>query len=96
MILSFGDRCTEDIYNGVASRSALAIRREMWPRIQRKLDLLDAATTLVDLRVPPANRLEKLKGSLRDYFSIRVNEQYRIVFRFEAGNCLDVKCTDYH
>ena len=62
----------------------------------RKLDYLNSAVTIEDLKVPPANRLEKLKGNLQDFYSIRINKQYRIIFRFENGNAYDVKITDYH
>jgi proteic killer suppression protein len=96
MIKSFWDQTTADIYNGVASKPALKIARNLWPKIQLKLDWLNAAKTLKDLKSPPANRLEKLRGDLAGYYSIRVNDQYRLVFRFEAGDCLDVLCTDYH
>ena len=61
-----------------------------------KLDVLNAATNLRDLQVPPSNRLEKLRGDLSGFYSVRVNQQYRLIFRFENGNCHDVRCTDYH
>ena len=63
---------------------------------RRKLDLIGAAADIRDLAVPPGNRLEKLKGDLAGYYSIRVNDQFRIIFRFEAGNASDVQITDYH
>lgn len=62
----------------------------------RKLDYLNSAFVLEDLKVPPANRLEKLVGSLEGFYSIRINKQYRIIFRFENSNAYDVKITDYH
>ncbi len=96
MIVSFADATTADIYHGNDSKAARKMRRELWGRVQRKLDLLNACTSVEDLRIPPANRLEKLKGELTGFYSIRVNEQYRIVFRFVKGNCEDVSCTDYH
>ena len=58
--------------------------------------MLNACHVLDDLRIPPSNRIEKLRGKWEGFFSIRVNEQYRIVFRFQTGNCTDVRCTDYH
>jgi proteic killer suppression protein len=61
-----------------------------------KLDLLNVSNSLRDLNSPPANRLEKLRGNLSGFYSIRVNEQFRIVFRFENGHCHDVRCVDYH
>jgi len=68
----------------------------LWTRVQAKLDLLNASTTLEDLRVPPSNRLEKLRGDWAGFYSVRVNDQYRVVFRFIHGNAIDVRCTDYH
>ena len=96
MILSFGDKTTEDIYNGRDTKAALKISRSLWERIQSKLDLLNAALSLQDIRIPPANRLERLRGDLSGFYSIRVNQQYRLIFRFEDSNCRDVRCTDYH
>lgn len=96
MIQSFRDRTTEDIYNGVDSKAARAIPRSVWAVAVRKLDMLGAAHDLQDLRVPPGNRLEALKGLLKEYHSIRVNDQFRIVFRWTEGNASDVWITDYH
>lgn len=96
MIVSFADATTADIYHGSNSKAARKFAREIWTRVQTKLDLLNACTSVEDLQSPPANRLEKLKGDLAGFYSIRVNDQYRILFRFVAGNCHDVRCTDYH
>ncbi len=96
VIASFGDATTADIYHGSDTKTARRIRRELWSRVQRKLDLLNACTSIEDLRIPPANRLEKLKGDLAGFYSIRVNQQYRIVFKFANGNCEEVRCADYH
>jgi toxin HigB-1 len=96
VISSFGDATTADIYHGSDTKAARRIRRELWDRVQCKLDLLNACTSVEDLRIPPANRLEKLKGNLAGFYSIRVNQQYRIVFKFANGNCEEVRCTDYH
>ncbi|MGB6676643.1 MAG: type II toxin-antitoxin system RelE/ParE family toxin [Terriglobales bacterium] len=96
MILSFGDKTTEDIYHGRDTKAARRISRSLGERIRSKLDLVNAGVSLEDLRSPPANRLERLHGDLNGFYSIRVNQQYRLVFRFEAGNCMDVRCTDYH
>lgn len=96
MIVSFADATTADIYHGSDSRAARKLPRELWSRIQQKLDLLNACTSIQDLRVPPANRLEKLRGDLAGLYSIRVNQQYRIVFKFVNGNCEEVRGTDYH
>jgi proteic killer suppression protein len=95
VISSFGDETTADIYHGNDTKSALRIRRELWSRIQHKLDLLNACTSIEDLRIPPANRWEKLAGDA-GFYRIRVNQPYRIVFRFVNGKCEEVRCIDYH
>jgi toxin HigB-1 len=66
------------------------------PNVRRKLDQIDAVTSLDDLKVPPGNRLHALGGDMRGLHAVRVNAQYRIVFRFEGGDAFDVRCTDYH
>jgi proteic killer suppression protein len=96
VILSFGDKTTEEIFNGRDTKAARRISRSLWERIQIKLDLVNATVSLQDLRNPPSNHLEKLRGDLYGFCGIRVNQQYRLVFRFEEGNCRDVRCTDYH
>jgi proteic killer suppression protein len=96
VIVSFGDKTTEDIYHGRDTAAARRISRDLWDRIQSKLDLLNAAVSLRDLRVPPSNRLEKLRGDLSGFHSIRVNNQYRLIFRFVASHCREVRCADYH
>jgi len=96
MIVSFGDKTTEDIFHGHDTKAARRIAQVLWVRIQAKLDLLNASITLEDLRVPPSNRLEKLRGDWGGFYSVRVNDQYRLVFRFMNGGASDVRCTDYH
>jgi toxin HigB-1 len=96
VISSFGDATTADINHGNDSKAARRIGRELWSRVQQKLDMLNACTSIDDLRIPTANRLEKLRGTLAGFYSIRVNQQYRIVFKFATGNCAEVRCTDYH
>ena len=96
MIRSFADDATRDIWNGVNSKAARRLLRALWPVIRRKLDQLDAVTQLDDLRVPPGNRLHALTGDLAGHHAIRVNDQYRIVFRFDRHDVYDVRCTDYH
>ena len=96
MICSLGGATTADIYHGSDSKAARRIGRELWSRVQQKLDLLNACTSIEDLRIPPANRLQKLRGDLAGFYSIRVNQQYRIVFKFANGNCEEIRCTDYH
>ena len=96
MIRSFGDAATEHVFYGEDDRVARRLPKELWPLIRRKLDAVQAARVLADLRVPPGNRLEALKGDLRGRHSIRVNERYRITFRFESGHAWEVRCEDYH
>jgi proteic killer suppression protein len=96
MIVSFGDKTTEGIFHGHDTKAARRIAQVLWTRVQSKLDMLNASTTLEDLRVPPSNRLEKLRGNWTGFYSLRGNDQYRVVFRFVSGNALDVRCTDYH
>lgn len=93
MIRSFGDKGTAQLF------ARESVRRWSGPLQHvalRKLRMLDAATTLEDLRVPPANRLEKRKGDRRGQWSIRVNAQWRICFRWEGADAHDVELVDYH
>jgi proteic killer suppression protein len=93
MIKSFADRETERLWKtGEARRLPSDLRL----RTMDKLQMLDAVTRIESLRVPPSNRLEKLSGDRAGYWSIRVNRQYRIVFRFERGDAYDVEFVDYH
>ena len=96
MIRTLADDTTRDIWNGVNSKAARRIPRDLWPIVQRKLDQVDSVTTLKDLRVPPGNRLHALVDDLASYHAIRVNDQYRISFRFSGHDAYDVRCTDYH
>ena len=96
MIQSFADASTEDIYHGKDSKAARKLDKAVWSVIRRKLDLLNAATKVEDLRAPPGNRLEELKGAGKGRYSIRVNERLRVTFRFENGNADSVRCEDYH
>jgi toxin HigB-1 len=92
MIRSFRDRETEALFYRQASRKWASIARVAL----RRLRLLHRAASIEDLRVPPGNRLEVLKGDRARQHSIRVNDQYRICFRWEAGEAWDVELTDYH
>ncbi|GFP28458.1 type II toxin-antitoxin system RelE/ParE family toxin [Candidatus Hakubella thermalkaliphila] len=93
MIRSFRDKATERVFNRERVRKFdLKLQR----LAQRKLAILDAAETLDDLRVPPGNRLEKLSGDRKGQHSIRINDQWRICFRWLDGDAYDVEITDYH
>jgi proteic killer suppression protein len=96
VIQTFGDEPTSDVYQGRETKAARKLPKNLWPVIRRKLDAIHQARSLQDLRLPAGNRLEALKGDRAGYFSIRVNEQYRITFRFEEGKANDVSCEDYH
>ena len=97
MIRGFADRGTEDVYDGVRTPAARrCIPPALWALAQRKLDRLHRAAELRDLFDPPGNRLEPLRGERAGFFSIRLNERYRIVFRFDRGNATDVAIVDYH
>jgi toxin HigB-1 len=96
MIVTFGSKGTADLYHGINSRESRKIPNQIWRVARRKLDMLEAAHALCDLKIPPANRLETLKGKHRAQYSIRINNQYRLVFRFQEGNAHDVEITDYH
>lgn len=92
MIRSFGDKRTEALFRDAVVKDF----REIARRAKRKLEALHAAARLDDLRVPPSNRLEKLKGDLKDYYSIRINDQWRVVFRWIDSEAHDVSIVDYH
>lgn len=96
MIRSFADATTEQVFYGEDTKAARRLPKTLWPLIRRKLDLLHAARDLGDLRQPPGNRLEALRGDRVGRHAIRVNDQYRITFRFEAGGAWEVRCEDYH
>ncbi|NOZ71401.1 MAG: plasmid maintenance system killer protein [Chloroflexi bacterium] len=97
MIRSFKDAATEDIFNGVNSKAARkACPRSLWKIAAKKLDQLDSAEALNDLRIPPGNRLEALKGEREGQYSIRINEQYRICFFWTNAGAEEVEITDYH
>jgi len=97
MILSFADSGTEDVFEGKRSKRAIKVCPvELWSTAKRKLDWLDQAVLLEDLRVPPGNRLEKLKGDRIDQHSIRINNQYRICFVWTSYGPTNVEIIDYH
>lgn len=93
MIKTFGDKESEKIWNGIRSKK---LPNEIQDVARRKLRMLNNAQDVNDLRIPPANRLEKLKGSLEDYYSIRINSQWRIIFQWLNNDSYDVEIVDYH
>ncbi len=97
MIQSFADEATEDIYNGIESKQARKrLNPVFYPIASRKLDMLDTAVDLEDLKIPPANRLEALKGKLKGKYSIRINDRYRIIFSWSNRGPEQVEIIDYH
>ncbi len=97
MIRSFGDVGTEDIFNGRTTKAARrSCPRKLWTVAVRKLEQLDSAERLDDLRVPPGNRLEALTGSRTGQFSIRINSQYRVCFAWSEAGPDEVEVVDYH
>ena len=96
MIRSFGDRFTEDIFHGRNTKRVRKVDAGLVRTTVRKLDIIEAAVQLNDLRVPPGNRLEMLRGDLEDSHSIRVNDQWRLIFRWSEGGADQVRLVDYH
>lgn len=93
MIKTFGDKRTERLFCDGASKG---LPPEVVSRALRKLDMLDAAHTVDDLRVPPGNRLHRLQGDRFGYYAVSVNDQWRLCFRFEGEDAYDVELCDYH
>lgn len=96
MICSFGNKTARDLFHGESSRYARKLPNELHAIAVRRLDQLNAASKLVDLRVPPSNRLESLKGDLKGFYSIRINDQWRLVFKWSAAGPEGVQIMDYH
>ena len=96
MIVDFGDRAAEDLFNRRNTKRLRRYPQDIMRRALRKLVELDSAVRFTDVAAIPGNRLEKLSGDLKGYYSVRVNEQWRIVFRWSDGNAHGVLLTDYH
>ncbi|MCE2742927.1 MAG: type II toxin-antitoxin system RelE/ParE family toxin [Fluviicola sp.] len=93
MIKEFGDKESEKIWNGLSSKK---LPIDIQNVARRKLRMINNSNDINDLRIPPANRLEKLKGNLSNYYSIRINNQWRIIFIWENNDAYDIKIVDYH
>lgn len=93
MIKEFGNSETELIWNGIRSRK---LPNEIQDFARRKLRMINNSQSINDLRIPPANHLEKLKGDLSEYFSIRINDQWRVIFIWKNNDAFSVQITDYH
>ena len=93
MIKTFGDAEAEKIWKGLRSAK---LPNQIQNIARRKLRMINNAATIYDLRIPPANRLEKLKGDLKGFHSIRINEQWRVILKWQSSNAHEVKIVDYH
>ncbi|MGZ5242667.1 MAG: type II toxin-antitoxin system RelE/ParE family toxin [Bacteroidia bacterium] len=93
MIRSFNSKETEKIWDGIQSKK---LPPDIQQVARRKLRMINNAQNINDLRIPPANHLEKLSGNLKDFHSIRVNKQWRIIFKWENDNAFEVEIIDYH
>ena len=93
MIVSLGSKETKKIWEGERVKRFTTDLQEI---ARRKLRMLNNSQSIADLQIPPSNRLEKLKGNLKEYYSIRVNDQWRIIFKWDKGNASDVEILDYH
>jgi len=93
MVLAFGNKETPKKWSGEIVRGLSIEIQEIG---RRKLRMLNNSIDLNDLRIPPSNRLEKLKGNLKEFYSIRINDQYRITFKWNNSNAEEVQIIDYH
>jgi len=93
MIKSFGSNETEKIWGGIRSTK---IPFEIQQIGRRKLRMINNSVSIIDLRIPPSNRLEKLSGNRKEYHSIRINDQWRIIFKWQNGHSIEVEIIDYH
>lgn len=96
MIKSFADRTTVDLFRDLNTRYARCVPRDLWRVAQRKLKAVDVAARLDDLRLPAGNRLEPLEGTRSGQHSIRINDKYRVTFRWENGDAYEVRVEDHH
>ena len=93
MIISFGSKDTEKIWNGERVKN---LPQEIQQIGRRKLRMLNNSQSIADLKIPPSNRLEKLSGNLKNFYSIRINDQWRIIFKWESHHVEEVEIIDYH
>lgn len=96
MIQSFGDETAADLFRERNTRAARRIPRAIWQIVRRKLKMLDVAARLEDLAIPAGNRLELLRGDRAGRYSVRINDQYRMTFRWGHGHAYEVRIEDYH
>lgn len=96
MIKSFRSKLAEDVFDGTNSKEVRKLPNNLLKVAVRKLDMVNSATVINDLRQPPGNRLEKLSGNLEAFHSIRINDQYRIIFMWRGSDAFEVDIVDYH
>ena len=96
MIKNFSSKLAEDVFNGVDSRYSRKLPSQLHGKAQRKLDQLNAATVIDTLKVPPSNKLSKLEGELSDYWRIKIDKQWAVLFKWKDGLAFDVDIVDYH
>lgn len=96
MIKSFGNKVARDVYDGTSSRNSQKLPKELHDKTRRLLDQINSAPSLEFLQTPPGNRLEKLRGDLSGYWSLRINDTWRITFRWRDNDFHDIKIIDYH
>jgi proteic killer suppression protein len=96
MIKGFSSKLAKDIYNGANSRYSRSLPKELHDKTCRLLDQLNAITLVETLQIPPSNHLEKLRGKLKEFWSIRINKQSRIIFKWNNGHAEEVDIIDYH
>jgi proteic killer suppression protein len=96
MIISFGDKAASDLFHGISSRKVRKLPNQIHEISLYKLDVINTAQNLDDLKSPPGNKLEHLIGDLKGFHSIRINSQWRIIFRWESNAAHDVQIVDYH
>lgn len=98
MITNFANQATQDIYDGISSKKARKIPEFLHSKACRLIDQLNAAENLEDMKIPPGNRFEPLSGDLSEYFSVRINKQWRVIFKWDEAqnNAYDVYIGDYH
>lgn len=93
MIISFGSKDTKKIWDGERVKG---FSTELQEITRRKLRMLNNSQNIADLQIPPSNRLEKLKGNLKEFYSIRINDQWKMIFKWDKGNALEVEILDDH
>ena len=96
MIVSFGDKATEDLFHDRQTQRTRRYPPEILRPALQKLDMLNSSRDLKDLYSPPGNRLELLKGDLKGYYSVRINERWRIIFQWQGAEAHEVQIVDYH